>query len=327
MRLRPFVLALAIPIVAAVAHGDDSAAARAQLEAGYGLKEQGKYDEALPHLLESLRLDLQLKTLTNLADCEEHLGKLVDAQKHWVIARDRAGVEGNEKLRAAAEAKLSALEQRMPRLVIKLAPGSPQGAEVLRDGTTLGAISLGLGLPTDPGQHTLIVRAKGHADSTNNVTLGEAEQKEVVVSAGPEVEAPGPPPSETVSAEGPVANPGLGTQRKVSIVAASAGGVALILGTVFGVSAISAWGTAETDCGNGCSATSGAQTERSHAVTDATISTVGFIAGGVLLVGGAALWLTAPSNKEAPGPPPAAGGQVGVAIVPGVGGFSLRGVF
>ena len=67
------------------------------------------------------------------------------------------GVEGNEKLRAAAEDKLSALEKRMPSLIIKLAPGSPSGAEVLRDGTELGAISLGLALPTDPGPHTLIV--------------------------------------------------------------------------------------------------------------------------------------------------------------------------
>src|ERR1700678_3422003 len=96
MRLRPIVLALAIPLVATMASADDPAAARAQLEAGYSLKGEGKYAEALPHLLEALRLDLQLKTLTNLADCEEHLGKLVDAQKHWVAARDRAGVEGNE---------------------------------------------------------------------------------------------------------------------------------------------------------------------------------------------------------------------------------------
>ena len=94
MRLRPLVMALAIPLAASVAWADDPAAARAQLEAGYALKEQGKYADALPHLLESLRLDVTLKTLTNLADCEEHLGKLVDAQKHWVLARDRARRRG-----------------------------------------------------------------------------------------------------------------------------------------------------------------------------------------------------------------------------------------
>jgi hypothetical protein len=326
MRLPAFIMALAIPIAAAVAFADDPAAARAQLEAGYALKEQGQYAEALPHLLESLRLDVTLKTLTNLADCEEHLDKLVDAQKHWVLARDRAGVEGNEKLRAAAEAKLTALEKRMPRLIIKLAPGSPPGAEVLRDGTALGAISLGLALPTDPGPHTLIVRAKGHADASTSVTLGEAEQKDVVVSAGLK-EAIATPPSETVSAEGEVMHQGLGTQRTVAVVAASVGGAGVILGAVLGGLAISSWGTAESDCPNGCSATSNAQTERTHALTFATGSTIGFIAGGVLVVGGAALWLTAPPRKEAPGSVPAGAAQVGVAIVPGPLGVSLRGVF
>jgi hypothetical protein len=311
-------------MAAAVASADDPAAARAQLEAGYALKEQGKYADALPHLLESLRLDVQLKTLTNLADCEEHVGKLVDAQKHWVLARDRAGVEGNSKLRAAAEDRLSALEKRMPRLTIRLAPGSPANAEVMRDGTMLGAISLGIGLPTDPGPHTLIVQAKGHADASTEVTLGEAELKEVVVIAGPEVVGSLAGPLANTASEGGGTHSSLGTQRTVAIVSASVGGAGLIMGTILGVSAISSWGSAETDCNQGCSSlpTSKAQTERSQALTYATVSTVGFIAGGVLLAGGAALWLTAPPKKEAPGPAPAS-----VALVPGPGGIALLGVF
>ena len=158
------------------------------------------------------------------------------------------------------------------------------------------------------------------------MTLGEAEQKDVVVSAGPE-EAVVSPPTETVSADGSGANEGLGTQKKVAIAAASAGGVGVILGAIFGALAINSWGTAESECPKGCLATSPAQGQRSQALTDATVSTVGFIAGGVLVAGGAALWLTAPSHKEAPGPAPGGGAQVGVAIVPSVGGFFLRGVF
>jgi tetratricopeptide (TPR) repeat protein len=60
----PLLMVLAILASPALARAADPAAARAQLETGYGLKEEGKYQEALPHLLESLRLDPQLKTLT-----------------------------------------------------------------------------------------------------------------------------------------------------------------------------------------------------------------------------------------------------------------------
>jgi hypothetical protein len=326
MRLRPFFIALAIPMVALVALADDPAAARAQLESGYALKEQGKYAEALPHLLESLRLDVQVKTLTNLADCEEHMGKLVDAQKHWVMARDRASSEGNDKLRAASDAKLAALEKRMPRLTIKLAPGSPPDAQVLRDGTLLGSISLGIALPTDPGPHTLVVRAKGRADSTATVTLAEGEQSETLVNAGGPMQDFGPPPPEATAAPSGAAHTGLGAQRTLAIVSASAGGVGLLLGTIFGVATISTWGTAETQCQDGCATNSPPQTERSHALTDATVSTVGFIAGAVLVAGGAALWLTAP-HRESESPTAPSAGQASVAIVPGAGGLSLCGAF
>jgi len=322
MRHSPLVLALAIPLLAPVAaRGDDPAAARAQLEVGYALKEQGNYAEALPHLLESLHLGVELKTLTNLADCEEHLDRLVDAQKHWVLARDRAGLEGNDKLREGAASRLAALEKRMPRLTLKLASGSPPDASVARDGTTLGSISLGLPLPTDPGEHVVVVRAKGHADATTRVTLAEAEQKEVAVGVGPDVAltvavAPASPPGEL---EAPHAS--LGTRKTLAVVAASTGGAAILLGAVFGGVAINAWGNAEADCGHGCSATSSPQTEREHATTDAAVSTVAFVAGAALLVSGAALWLTAPGSKETPLAPKA------VVLVPGLGSLSLQGAF
>jgi hypothetical protein len=328
MRIFPVLLAVTLPLVASYARADDPAAARAQLEAGYALKEQGKYAEALPHLLESLRLGVELKTLTNLADCEEHLDRLVDAQKHWVMARDRAAAEGNDKLREAAASKLAALEARMPRLTLKVAPVTPAPAsiEVSRDGTTLGPISLGLPLPTDPGEHVLVVRAKGHADATTQVTLAEGEQKELTLSVGPEVATP---PEAPFVGPGSAQNAhhGLGTQRTAALAVMGAGGVGLVLGTIFGVEAITAWGNAETDCGTGCASNSPAQTEKSHASTDATVSTATFVVGGALLVGGIALWFTAPSSKEATSPSPAPASAPVVSIVPGLGGVSIRGAF
>jgi hypothetical protein len=325
MRLCPYVLTVAIPVFASVARADDPAAGRAQLEAGYALKEQGRYAEAMPHLLESLRLYVELKTLTNLADCEEHLEKLVDAQKHWVQARERAAAEGNDKLRDAAASKLLALEKRMPRLTLKLAPGAPPAVEVIRDGTALGPISLGLALPTDPGDHTIVVRARGHADAITHVGLAEAEEQEVLVTVGPEVAEPAPEEGRGVAAAVPP-HRAPDTRHIVALAAGSAGGVSLIVGAIFGVATIKTWGDAEANCASGCLSNSPPQTERSHALTYATVSTTGFVAGGALVVAGAALWLTAPSSQESTRPT-GISGLSSLALVPTWGGFAVRGAF
>jgi hypothetical protein len=297
----PLLMVLAILASPALARAADPAAARAQLETGYGLKEEGKYQEALPHLLESLRLDPQLKTLTNLADCEDHLGKLVDAQQHWVMARDKAGAEGNDRFKALAETKLLALEARMPKIVIKLGPGAPLATEVVRDGTVLGAISLGLPLPTNPGSHTIVARATGLAEQSFTVTLAEGEQKDVVVAPGAAL----PPSAVTAAAPSPAVAPSATTstwspQKTGAVAAAGVAVIGLGLGTAFGLSGGSSWSSAQHDCGKGCSSTSTAASEHSTALTDATVSDVAFVIAGVALAGAAALWFTAPKHHEAP---------------------------
>ena len=295
--MRPLLsLLLVTAMVAspAVARAADPAAARAQLEAGYALKEQGQYADAIPHLLESMRLDPQLKTLTNLADCEEHTGQLVDAQQHWVMARDRAGLEQNTKIKASVETRLVALEARMPKLVIRLAADAPASTEVARDGTVLGVISLGTPLPLNPGAHTVVVRAPGRAESTFTVTLAEHEQKELEVRPG----------ATSSTAQSPQADKTVepasmwSTQR---IAAVATGGVALVgvgMGTGFGLATGSKWSTAQQECGKGCGPTSQAQSDRNTALTDATISDVSFVVAGAALAGAVVLWVTAPRQHE-----------------------------
>src|SRR5262249_32452200 len=108
----------------AFAQTTDPGAARAQLRNGFDLKQQGRCEEAIPHFLESIRLDRQAKALLNLADCEEHLGKLVAAQQHFAEARDIASQKGVDELRAYAVERLEALDRITPKLVLKLAKGT-----------------------------------------------------------------------------------------------------------------------------------------------------------------------------------------------------------
>ncbi len=319
--LLPLFLLAAIVASPRLAHAADPAAARAQLEAGYELKEQGKFAEALPHLLESLRLDPQLKTLTNLADCEEHIGQLVAAEQHWVMARDRAGVEQNAKIKASVEARLAALEARMPKLVIRLAADAPASTEIARDGTVLGAISMGTPLPLDPGTHTVVARAAGRLEQTFTVTLAEQEQKELEVRPGTAaVTAPG---SQT-DKSGVTTTKSIWTTQRIAAVAV--GGVAVVglgLGTGFGLATGSKWSTAQQECGKGCAPTSQAQSDRSTALADATISDVSFVVAGAAIVGAVVLWVTSPKEHERPRPLDAV--RLAPAFGKGAGGLVLSG--
>jgi tetratricopeptide (TPR) repeat protein len=112
---RPF-LAIATAVLTLVAtapaRAGDPAAALEQLKKGYELKTAGKCEEAIPHFVESHRLDPQAKTLLNLADCEERLGDLVSAQKHARDARQLAQDAGNTELLGIADERVSRSTRR-----------------------------------------------------------------------------------------------------------------------------------------------------------------------------------------------------------------------
>jgi hypothetical protein len=269
-----FGAASALLLASSSAHAGDPAAAREQVKLGYQLAQDGKCDEAIPHFLESLRLDAKAITLINLASCEEKTSRLADALGHWVDARARAQAEGNAAIEAEAEKKAKALEPRLPKLTVVL-PGAPGDAEVVRDGVVLGSASMGVPLPVNPGAHTLVVRAKDHEDTSQSITIAEGESKRVElklggakkeVAAGPVAPAPEREPSGT----SPLVYVGFGT---------AIAGVAV--GAITGVLAFGKAGTAKDECPhtNDCSVAGTEAVDSGR--TLGTISTIGFIVGGV----------------------------------------------
>lgn len=312
----PAVLALAVVASAPCASAQDAldpAAAREHLTQGYKLKQQGNLKEALPHLIESLRLDPKLKTTINLADCEEKLGMLVEAQSHWLMARDRAGREGDDRVKQEAEQRLSSLGPRMPRLNIQFAAGAPADAQVYRDEVLLGRVSLGTALPTNPGEHKISVRAPGFEDSKYSVKLSERDNKTLTVNVGAVSKAPPKPapdlaapaavpaavaPAAAQSAPGAATAPAPRDTPEPEQSSGSAGTVQRVFGAVvgglglasFGVSALF-WRKASNDIKvepNG----------RKLAQDDLLITNVGLVAGSVLVTGGIVLLLTAPSGPS-----------------------------
>lgn len=330
--MRPSLLIAALTftsLAARPAHAEpiDPAGARELLKQGYSLKQQKRYGEALERLLESLRLDSQVKTLINIADCEEKLGHLVLAQKHWILARDQAQLQGAETAKNEAEKRLAAVEQRMPRLTIELSEPPGVSAEVRRDGVLLGRVTLGVPLPLDVGSHEVRVTAPGRADQTYNVEAleGSAQVLEATVGApldghraAPAPAAPRPDPASVPAPVAPKAEPQGSSasaalnvspapavprdslwspQRIAAVSVAGAGAVALGAAGYTWWRATAQHQEAQSACSPQC--TEDARRLQRDAHDNAKFSTILVASGGVLLGAGAALWLTAPTKHSA----------------------------
>ena len=89
------LLSLAASSAAGSARADDPSEALDQLKQGFALKEQDKCADAMPHFERSYQLDPRPKALLNMADCEQRLGKLVTARRHFTEGRDIARREGD----------------------------------------------------------------------------------------------------------------------------------------------------------------------------------------------------------------------------------------
>lgn len=303
-------LSAALLFVSSSAQAGDPAAAREQVKLGYQLAQDGKCEEAIPHFVESLRLDAKAITLINLASCEEKTARLADALGHWVEARAKAQAEGNAPIEEEAEKKAKALEARVPKLTVMVA-GAPPDAEVMRDGVTLGSASMNVGLPVNPGTHTLLVRAKDHEDTTQTITIAEGEAKRVELKLGGAKKTVVAPPGS-----GPAKEEGSKTSPLVLIGFGTAvAGVAV--GTITGLMAFGKANTAEEKCPqrDPCSSTEGVDAG-SSGQTLGTISTIAFIVGGA----GAALGVYGLVWGK-----PGASTSVAVSVGPVGGG--LRGTF
>ncbi len=274
-------VASALLFASSSAQAGDPAAAREQVKLGYQLAQDGKCEEAIPHFVESLRLDAKAITLINLASCEEKTSKLADALGHWVEARARAQAEGNVAIEEEAEKKAKALEPRLPRLTVALAasggpPAQTGDTEVVRDGVVLGAASMGVALPVNPGAHTLIVHAKDREDSSQTISIAEGESKVVRLLVGAPKKAVaaapvfGPAPEGESRGTSPLVYIGFG---------AAIAGVAV--GTITGLLAFGKASTAKTECPNVNDCSPAGTDAVGSGRTLGTLSTIGFVVGGV----------------------------------------------
>ena len=329
MKRLPFFLLLGSMLVsssAAWAEPGDPAAARELLKRGFALRKAGNFSEALTRLNESFRLDRQIKTLINIADCEEQLGSLTSALEHWIAARDQAVAEENSALLAESNKRLQALETRMPRLTLKPPVPPPEGFSVRRDGILLMSASLGIPLPTDPGTHEILVTAPGFANRTFSVDLHEKDEKTLSLAVG---DAISPAPLEEPKLPGPLAarspvkheldDGGWPMQRKLSVGALALGVVSFGASAVTWTQAVRQNNHARDACSPACS--SEAHALRDNAEANANRTTGLLIVGGAFVVAGGILFATSPKRRA----------ESGVSLTPNIrasyAGIALDGTF
>jgi hypothetical protein len=295
MRARVGLLAAALALApggaAAQPSAADKATAQVLFEAGRDLKKEGRFDEACPKLEESQRLDPQLGTLLNLADCWANMGRTASAWVSFVELAGAAHRAGDPREEVARE-RAAELEPKLTKLRIVVRDAA-DGLEVRRDGDVVREPSWGEALPVDPGDHLVVASAPGHAKWQTTVAVdGAGDVVELVVPPLERATTPDPEPPP------PSTGGGIPAQAIAGWVVGGAGVVGVAVGIGFAVLTKTNNDESLEHCPtdpNLCDAEGVAL--RDEARSDQTISIVAFVLGGVALVTGAVLVATAPSES------------------------------
>ncbi len=286
--------------------------ATALFDEGRKLMAQHKYGEACPKLAESQRLAPSGGTLINLAECYERGGQTASAWGAWKDVAARANAAGKADVERNAVARAAALEPSLAKLTVSVATDSDvPGLEVKRDGVALGHAEFGLQIPVDPGAHHVEATAPHKKAWSADVQVAPKQtDARVTVTLANDETAPPPsattttpsnPPATTTPATPPSAEPSSdgNVQRTIGWVGVGLGGAGLLVGAIFGLTAMSkaSAATGAGGCsGKTCSTQAGVQ-DTKDAQSAATAADIGFIAGGVLAAAGLVVVLTAPSSK------------------------------
>jgi hypothetical protein len=158
--------------------------ARAQFQRAIELEQAGNYSTALEQFRDVGQVRMTPQVRFHIASCEEKLGRLVTALGGYQLAyADADGV--GEDFKAEVEAAVTRLQASIPKLVIQRGQGA-EAAEIQLDGVALGASSIGVPVPLDPGPHSISAKAPLALPFSQTVTILENEQKTVDVALTPE---------------------------------------------------------------------------------------------------------------------------------------------
>ncbi len=166
----------------------DPVAAQALFKAARQLVDKGNYAEGCPQFAASFELYPSASTMLNVAQCNEHDGKLASAWEAYnqalTLNQETKGEGRRKELEDLAKKGIAALEPRLPKLLIAI-KNAPQGLKIQRDGKDFPVAALDTALPADPGAHRIEVSAPGYRDETRSVTLETSRTATVEITLQP----------------------------------------------------------------------------------------------------------------------------------------------
>ena len=170
--------------------------ARTLFREGVALSAANDWSGALAKFKEVAQVRMTAQVAFNIAECEEHLGKLLAALGNYRLASSEASQPNANAPEVAkqVDARISALEARIPKLTIARGDGA-ESASIELDGVEIGSAQIGSPIPVDPGPHTVVGKVNGREGSRETVTLGESETKDVTIT----IAAPPTKPVEPVA--------------------------------------------------------------------------------------------------------------------------------
>lgn len=293
----PFFLGFAACIsVVAISNGaladqtdDDRARAEELFNEGREAVKAEDYKTACPKFEESLKLARRAGTLFNLAQCEEHEGRLVTAVQYY-----KEGIvvlEPGDPRLAPSKKQLQTIEPRVPYLTVKVEAPLPKGGRVTLDGREIAALDVEFAV--NPGKHELRVLAPKYADGVMEFLMAETAHETKTIAIGARL--PEPPPV-TINAMTP--------KRIGTIAAFGVGGLGFLTAMITGGLTISANSRMVDGCPERvCATADGYQAVK----TGNTLLVANSIAWGVTLAGaGTGVFLLLYKNKKEATPPKSA---------------------
>ena len=301
-------------------------AAKTQFANAQRLFKAGRFAEALPLFRELAESTKSPNARLYVGHCLQELGKYVEAHKAFSAVVKEITEHPDEKYqptREAAIAQLAVLNVRLARVIISLSETLPNVAVTL-DGNVVEEKTLGSSIVVEPGAHRVEASTSGLAPIRRDVNLEGGEVKTVPMSfkkGGDEVpfavatpsngSLSTAPPNETRSDDG-------ATMRTMGFVAGGVGVAGLVVFTITGLMAKSAFNDLETQCHGPCTdASYVGRINRGKALQ--TTANVGLVVGLVGLATGTTLFvLGRPKHGDAP---------VSVSLSNGAGTISYEGRF
>jgi hypothetical protein len=311
---------LLAPRAAAQTDGDEAARlteARGKFQQAVELEQANDWGGALRLFREVGQVRMTPQVRFHIGVCEENLGRLAVALGSYELAlRDAEAVGGD--FRDEVTQKVESLRARIPKIVLVRGSGA-EAAIIELDGVALGAASIGVELPVDPGPHAVTARAPGFSPFETTVDAAEGARANVEIEL---TRTPSREPSLAPQSAPSTAEP---RRSRVLPYALGAGGAAsLVASGIFLILQNGKVSELEDVCGpnkNQCP-----ESSRSAYDSAKTYNTLSRITLGVGLVAiGTAVTLIVTEPK--PKPPASARLELQVNALPGAGSAALAGVF